>query len=202
MRRVSFLGIVVASAVLSTQLGAQAVPDCSGTWVLTSTGIWPSDQRLTIAQNPTTFTVDGIGYSIHASTNGTRTASTQTQYSTRTTYVVDGSEHPYSVTFDPPPQFLPATASLVMSSRTEDAVYKASWVGRRLVVVRYENEKITRPKQTPDVVVLRRMVRDTIELASDGTLVWETLTLADPMPWSDQAPTPTPFRRIFKRSAP
>jgi hypothetical protein len=64
----------------------------------------------------------------------------------------------------------------------------------------YETERIAAPSLTPAVARIRKTIRHTLSLAADGTLVWETLILADPLPWGREVSAPTPSRKIYTRT--
>lgn len=186
--------------MLGPSVDAQNPPDLSGTWTLTSTGTWPASQRFTITQTPTALTVDGLAYQVKGSFDGTRSSMTETSYPSRTTYTLDGLEHPRRVTADPPAGPTVASAG-AMTTTVEDAVCKATWVGRQLVLMTYERVRVNTPSRTPSVTVIRRTVRESLSLDETGSLVWETLVLADPFPGQTQdATSPTPWRRVFKRT--
>ena len=63
----------------------------------------------------------------------------------------------------------------------------------------YEKQRHTATNRTPSVVEVRRTVRQALSLAPDGTLVWDTLIVADPLPWAPEASAPEPSRRIYKK---
>jgi hypothetical protein len=187
-------------AVLIAPLTAQQTPDLSGTWTLASTGVYPPDQRMTITQDAARLTVDSTGYHVRARSNGLRSTWSETPYPVRTTYVLDGAEHPTQRSAEPTVVPTRASSAGAMTSTTEESLSKAVWAGRQLVVMTYERIRVTTPQRTPAEILIRRTVRETLMLAPDGTLVWETLIVPDPFPGSRETPAPTPFRRVFKRS--
>jgi hypothetical protein len=192
--------VLAAGAILTAGVAAQSPTDFSGTWVLTSTGVYPPDRRLTITQDAATLTIEGTAYRVRASSDGTRSTWSETPYPTRITYRLDGLEHPYVVVANPPP-IVQAPSERAMTSTIEESVFKATWVGQQLVVMRHEKESIRTPGRTPAVVAIRKTIRETMTLDAGGTLVWETLAISDPLPWSREAPLPAPLRRLYKRSS-
>jgi hypothetical protein len=86
-----------------------------------------------------------------------------------------------------------------MSSGTEESFSRATWAGRQLVIMTYSRIKTTVPWLTPSVYVMRRTERQGLSMEADGTLVVESLTVADPLPWAPEAPSPTPVRSTYKK---
>jgi hypothetical protein len=202
MLHTCFVVTFATSAILIGQLGVQSPPDFSGTWVLASSGTFPPEQRLTITQDASTMSIDGTAYLVRGSHDGIRSTFSETPYPTRTTLRLDGLEHSREVIENRPPEPMSAPSARAMRSTTEEAIYKATWAGRQLIVMRYEKGRITAPSLTPSVVIVRRTVREALELLADGSLVWETLTVSDPLPWNRPSTSPTAFQKIYKRSLP
>ena|SRR5579863_5923053 len=75
-----------------------------------------------------------------------------------------------------------------------------TWAGNRSITqnMTYDRIKITAPNLT-SVSVIRRTVRQGWSMEADGTLVIESLIVADPLPWGQEAPSPTPVRRTYKK---
>jgi hypothetical protein len=197
MRRTCLIVTLAALAVVTARLDGQSPPDFSGTWTMASPGSSSPDQRVTIAQDADTLSIDSTWYHLVASTNGRRT---ETPYPVRVTYVLDGAEHPSRVVADPPRVAARPASALGLTSATEESSSKATWAGRQLVVMTYETERIAAPSLTPAVARIRKTIRHTLSLAADGTLVWETLILADPLPWGREVSAPTPSRKIYTRT--
>jgi hypothetical protein len=193
---------VVAGAwrVGRAQEQSAARPDFSGKWALASSqppGHQAFGDDFSIAQDATTLEVDSTGHRVSLST--TR-GSSETPFPVRTIYALDGIEHPTQVIADPPVTTASApTSGFVMSSGTEESISKATWAGRQLVIMTYSRIRITAPNQTPSASVIRRTVRQALSIEADGTLVVESLIGADPLPWAQEAPTPTPVRSIYKK---
>jgi hypothetical protein len=157
---------------------------------------------VTIGHDASTLTIDATAYLIQGRTNGVQSSMSSTAYPVRTTYVLDGLEHPSSVVMrsvvpDYPGREFPMPVP-GMASSYDQGSFRATWIGSQLVVMKYEKHTVTGPNRTP--VAIRRTTREAFALSPDGNLVWETLTLSDPIPGSSEAPTPTPFRRVFRRS--
>ena len=196
MQRVRFFATLAAGVVLTAALGAQGRPDFSGTWVSASPGQFPPEQRVTITQDATSLTIDGTAYRMRGTFDGVQSSMSSTPYPMRTTYILDGLEHPQAVvaTF-PSDRAMPARGT---SSRLEDGVFKATWTGQQLVVMKYERHRHTAADGT--ATSIRRTIQEIVTLSADGSLVWETVQLSDPLPGSSQAAAPTQFRRVFKRN--
>ena len=200
MRRISLVvGVIISAAMLADQVGAQSPPNFSGKWTLVpnaASPTYPPGGTVTIAQDMTTLTIESTGFRFRASTKGTWS---ETPFATRVTYILDGLEHPRQVVADPLPPAAPPASTMVMKSTMEESLAKATWAGRQLVIMTYDKERTIAPRMTPSESVRRRTIRDAISLEADGTLIWETLIVADPSPWGHEASTPTPSRRVYKK---
>ncbi|HYN08195.1 MAG TPA: hypothetical protein VES67_12455 [Vicinamibacterales bacterium] len=195
MFRILLVAGLMVMAPLTVALDGQSLPDFSGKWTAVSPTIsYPPNRSMTITQDGTTLTVDSTAFRVTASTAGW---SSETSYPMRTIYILDGTEHPSQIVADPPPwpQSLKA-----MTTTLHESISKATWAGRHLVIMTYEKQRTTAPGRTPAFAETRRTVREAISLEADGALVWESLIVADPLPWGRAVATPTPFRRIYRKS--
>jgi len=199
MPRARITVVVAASTLLVCRLSAQGPPDFSGSWVSSMPGSYPTEKRMTITQSAGVMTLRGTVYRIQASTGANKSTYSETPYPMTTTYLLDGLEHPCDVVVDAPP--FPVPPATGMTTTMEESLCKASWAGGQLVFMRYEKQRLTAPGQTPPVVILRQTVRETLEVGPDGSLVSETVGLRDPLPWSPPLKSPTPIRRVYKRSS-
>lgn len=197
MRRLHFVLTFAAAAGVVATLSAQARLDFSGTWVASTPGVFPSEQRVTITQDATTLTIDSMGLRISGRTDGVTSTGTSIPYPVRTTYILDGVEHPRDIAARDFPSAVPASTR-GFAARLEASVVKASWAGRQLVVMQYDTYRVN--SASHGVTHIRKTTRESLTLAADGTLAWEVLTLSDPIPGSGEAATPAPVRRVFKRS--
>jgi hypothetical protein len=196
MRLTVLLAGLLAIAPVTKLAGAQSPPDFSGFWTMVSpeTG-YPNHRRLTISQSATTLTIDSTITRVTGSTDG---ISSETSYPARVIYTLDGVERPTQLISDvPAPAKAPAPTG--MSMRLTESLSKATWAGRQLVIMTYQKLGTTAPARSPAFVETRRTVRDAISIDQDGLLVWETLIVADPLPWGREVKTPVPFRRTFKK---
>ena|SRR5579864_1605386 len=196
------IGVVAGvGSVGRAQEQPAARPDFSGKWVLAPNqppGRDALGHDFSIVQDATTLEVDSTGHRVSLSTSR---GSSETPFPVRTIYVLDGIEHPSHVIDDPPMTTASApTSGFVMSSGTEESISKATWAGRQLVIMTHERIKIIAPNRTPSVNELRRTVRQALSMEADGTLVVESLIVADPLPWAQEAPSPTSVRSTYKKA--
>ena len=63
----------------------------------------------------------------------------------------------------------------------------------------YNRIKTTAPSLTPPVSETRQTVRQALSMDADGTLVVESLIVADPLAWATDAPSPTQVRSIYTK---
>jgi hypothetical protein len=138
-----------------------------------------------------------LGLYVRAGSNGVTSAATETPYPVRTIYALDGLEHPTNVASNPP--VTSERGVSVMHSRTEESLTRAVWVGRQVVVMTYDKERVTRQGSQPYEVVLRHTTRHVLSRAEDGTLVWETIVLRDVLPGTSTVTAPLTIRRVFRR---
>jgi hypothetical protein len=193
MRRLCLVTFAVG-AVLTATPGAQARPDFSGTWVASTPGGFPSEHRVTITQDATTITIDSTALRIFGRTDGVQSSASSTSYPVRTAYILDGREHPREME---PPAAVPVSTR-GFAARLEESVIRASRAGSQIVVMKYDTYRMASPNHGETRI--RKTTRESLTLAADGTLEWEILTLSDPIPGGGETPTPTPMRRVFKRS--
>jgi hypothetical protein len=200
MRRICLIVGVAATAVIAARLDAQSPPDLSGKWVLASSqppGTYALGREFSVAQDAATLRIDSTGISFSAST---ASGWSETPFRIQTIHVLDGIEHPAQVIADPPVAAVSApTSGMRMSSTTEESLSKATWAGRQLVIMTYSRIRTTAPSRTPAVSVMRQTVRQSLSLETDGTLVVESLIVADPLPWALEAPSPAPVRSTYKK---
>jgi hypothetical protein len=179
-----------------------ARPDFSGKWVLASSqppGRNALGGDFSIAQDATTLRIDSTSFRVSLST--TR-APSGTAFPVRRIYLLDGTEHPSQEIADPPQTTTSApTSGFRMSSTTEESesISKATWAGRQLVIMTYDRIKIIAPSLTPSVNLIRRTVRQALSMEANGTLVVESLIVADPLSPAHEQPSPTPVRSTYKK---
>jgi hypothetical protein len=175
-------------------------PDFSGKWVLTSNqppGRDALGHDFSIAQDAASLTLDSTWFRGSCSSTG---GCSETSFPVRTIYVLDAIEHPSQVISDQPVTTASTpTSGLGMRSATEESISKATWAGRQLVIMTYSRIKITALNRTPSISELRRTVRQALSMEADGTLAVESLIVADPLPWAQEAPSPTPVRSTYKK---
>jgi hypothetical protein len=202
--------ILKAAIVISVVAGAGRVdraqepsaarPDFSGKWVLASNqppGRDALGHDFSITQDAASLTLDSTWLRGRCSSTG---GCSETPFPVRTIYVLDAIEHPSQVIADPPMATASAlTSGVEMRSTTEESISRATWMGRQLVIMTYSRIRITAPNRTPSVIVVRRTGRQALSMETDGTLVVDTLIVADPLPWAQDAPSPTSVRSTYKK---
>ena len=199
------LAVAVASAVsLSAR---QARPDLSGKWTLVPDLSTPANTHAfgmtlvvsqsgeTVALEQQTFNIQFVGAyrpSTRSETGGTM----------RTEYVADGADHDLPVQTATPTA--PANARVVMSSALQAKSYRAVWAGRQLIIMTRDSLLMSRPNSEP--VTIRRTIRQALTLSADGSLIGESLIVADPIPGAFffnagemEQPAPVPVRSIYRR---
>jgi hypothetical protein len=180
-------------------------PDFSGKWVFASSQPpavqnGPDDvvvsgpppfggDDFSIAQDATTLTVDSLGYRPSDFKRGAQAL----PFSIRTIYVLDGIEHPSQVIANRPLERSIPQDVAVKSSTTDESISKATWAGRELVIMTYSKNKTTSGN------VMRRTVRQALSMEANGTLVVDSLIVADPLPREHEPPSPTPVRSIYNK---
>jgi hypothetical protein len=189
-----------------TQAAANS-PDFSGKWVFASSqppvvrngpndvvvsGPPPFGGDFSISQDATTLTVDSLGFYPSQSRTGAE-AGVVLPFSIRTIYVLDGIEHPSQVIANRPAITSSPQVVRAVSRPTGESISKTTWVGRQLVIMTYSKNKIMGGN------VIRRTVRQTLSMEANGTLAVESLIVADPLPQTQAAPSPTPIRTVYKK---
>jgi hypothetical protein len=215
MKRLIFPAVMTVALVASAwrvgsaqdQPAATSVSDLSGKWVLASgqprgSSLPPFGDDFSIAQDAKKLTVDSLGFRPADSPNDSRTdaeVGVMLPFSIRTIYVLDGIEHPSQVIANRPVIASIPQQVTVKAPSTEESISKATWAGRQLVIMTYNKNKIRSPSTPPSGIVIRRTVRQALSMEANGTLVVETLIVADPLPSAHEAPSPTPVRSTYKK---
>ena len=193
--------IVVILAGTLAGIGAQVRPDFSGNWVLTSStpeGTAALGTEFMISQDAQAIQINLVGIGFRSASSGP--GGTEMRYPVRITYELDGVEHPTKSISEPPlPPPAPPRAG-VMTSRTEESISKATWAGDQLVIMLYNKSRTIAPDRTPASVLTRQTVRQALSLDAQGSLVVESLIVADPSPWGRKSTSPTPVRSIYKKN--
>jgi hypothetical protein len=200
--------VLVASAVsLSAQQGR---PDLSGRWTLvpdlsTPAGTHAFGTTLIVNQSADTITLEQqvVHIQFADGPSGSRAAISETGGTTQTSYVADGNDH------DVPVQPAAATAPpanvrVVVATSTVEKSYRAVWNSKQLIIMTRDAMLITRANSEP--IRLHRMIRLALTLSADGSLIGESLIVADPMPAGFffnspevEQPAPVPVRSVYRR---
>jgi len=204
------LVVAVASAV---SLGAQqGQADLSGRWTLapelsTPAGTHAFGTTLVVSQSADTVTLEQqvVSITFKARPSGASTAIAETGATFRASYVADGADHDVPIPTTTPT--VPAGArAMGMRSSVQAKSYRAVWTGKQLIIMTRDSQVLTRENSDP--VTLHRMVRQALTLAADGSLIGESLIVADPMPaWyffsngkaGMEQPAPVPVRSVYRR---
>jgi hypothetical protein len=112
----------------------------------------------------------------------------------RASYVADGADHDVPIQATMPAT--PPNARLVMTSALQAKSYRAVWAGRQLVIMIRDSFALTRVNAEP--ITIRRTIRQALTLGADGSLIGESLIVADPVAGSEQA-APVPVRSVYRR---
>jgi len=200
------LAIAIASAVsLSAQ---QARPDFSGRWTLaqdlsTPAGANAFGTTLIVSQSADTVTLEQQVVHVHVVPPGfDPTIASETGGTERASYVADGADH--DVPIPAMTQEAPANARVVMRSAVQEKSYRAVWTGRQLVIITRDSIAFSRVNNAP--VTIRRTIRQALTLKADGTLIGESLIVADPIPGffffnqPEEQPGPVPVRSVYRRA--
>ena len=200
------LAIVVAAAVsLSAQ---QARPDFSGRWTLaqdlsTPAGANAFGTTLIVSQAADTVTLEQQVVRVHVVPPGfDPTIASETGGTERASYVADGADH--DVPIPAMTQEAPANARVVMRSSVQEKSYRAVWTGRQLVIITRDSIAFSRVNNAP--VTIHRTIRQALTLKADGTLIGESLIVADPIPGffffnqPEEQPGPVPVRSVYRRA--
>jgi hypothetical protein len=199
MRRLSVVIIGLVVILIVARLTAQSQPDFSGKWILSASipaGSGALGQAVVITQDAATLTLDTAGISISGSVSGRYS---ETTFPVRMIFALDGAEHPSQVIADRPLVSSKPVPSTAFTSRTEESISRASWAGRQLVIMTYNKLRTNRPNATPATTVTRQTVRRAFTLEADGSLVVESLIVADPLPFAPEQPSPTPVRSVYRK---
>jgi len=191
--------LAVASAItLSAQ---QSRPDLSGRWTLAPELGTPANTHafgttLVVNQSADTVTLEERVVNIQFGTDpsGSRSGISETGAVWRASYVADGADHdvPIQATTPAPP----AHARLVMTSTLQAKSYRAVWTGRQLVIMIRDSFALSRVNG--ESTTIRRTIRQALTLNADGSLIGESLIVADPVAGSEQ-PAPLPVRSVYRR---
>jgi hypothetical protein len=196
----TLLVTVVAAALGSAALAAQARPDFSGTWTLVSTvpsgrDVYGAEFSVTQDAATLTITTKATRRTI-TSRGGVTEPGVDTPYTTRTIYTLDGGEHPHQTSNDLPPN-PPGTVSVTLM-RLQESMSKAVWTGRQLALVTHEKHLRGR---APNESVSRTTTRTVLSLDSDGLLAVERLQLIDPVTSQVEQGLPVPVRSVYKKKS-
>ena len=77
--------------------------------------------------------------------------------------------------------------------------YRATWTGSKLVIMSRDVFAIERPGETPKVT--RRVIRKAFSLDADGTLIAESLIVAEPFPGEQPQDAPVPIRSVYRKAS-
>jgi len=189
------LAVAIASAV---SLGAQQTrPDLSGRWTIAPELSTPANTHAfgtTLVVNQSADTVTLEEQVVNVQPSGSRSGINETGAVWRASYVADGADHdvPVQATTLAPP----AHARLVMTSTLQAKSYRAVWTGRQLVIMIRDSFALARVNG--ESTTIRRTIRQALTLGVDGSLIGESLIVADPMAGSEQ-PAPVPVRSVYRR---
>ena len=185
--------LLVAGPMLGQTVALQARPDFSGTWVLESyrgLGVGGLGHEAVLAQRDGVLMIDTPEIRFQSSSPGGSSSEIVGRRSVE--YRLNGDETVQQLS---PPVARPG----VMTMTTVEVITRAAWMGDQLVIVSHNLSRGFGVDGRP--LTSRQTARKALSLAADGTLVVETLIVADPSPRERRQDPPQARRDVYRKKS-
>ena len=197
MLRIATLVCSIA-VVTAVSLEGQAKPDFSGRWVLVPersvpANTWAMGKEFRASQTPSSIALELQWQELQLGPAGNK--STDVGFGKPIVYALDGADHEQPVAAPQEFSNRPGASRAYVRSLN----YRATWTGDKLVIVSRDVFAIERPGETPKVA--RRVIRKALSLDADGSLVAESLIVADPFPGEQAQDAPVPIRSVYRKAS-